>query len=58
MVHGRRGDDPPLCVGVPPCGGEGRGLQEYAGDIDEQTWEVMSEDWDAFLAERSTSPVV
>ena len=24
-------------------------------DIDEQTWEIMSEDWNAFLAERCTS---
>ena len=34
---------------------------EYKGildDTDEQTWEVMSEDWNIFLAERCTSPAV
>ena len=34
---------------------------QYKGildDTDEQTWEEVSEDWNAFLAERCSSPAV
>ena len=32
--------------------------KDILDDIDQLTWEEMSQDWNAYLAERSTSPVV
>ena len=31
---------------------------EYKSMMDDLTWEVMSEDWNTFLAERCTRPTV